>query len=130
MSDRTSKNKELMRRLYEEMWNGASPALAAGLFAQPEGVERFVSQFLSSFPDLQHHVEGMIAEDDQVAVRFSAHGTHSGPWLDFAPTGRPIHYTGVTLARIESDKIVEHHTWWDKAALIEQLKGGEDDRQK
>ena len=124
MSDRTSKNKDLMRRIYDEMWNGARPALAAELFARPEGVERFVSQFLVSFPDLQHRVGGMIAEGDQVAVRFSARGTHSGPWLDFAPTGRSIQYTGVTLARIESDKIVEHQTWWDKAALLEQLKGG------
>src|SRR5215211_1903763 len=121
MSDRTSKNKALMRRIYQEMWNGAKPALAAELFAQPEGVERFVTQFLLSFPDLQHKVEEMIAEGDQVAVRFSAQGTHSSQWLDFAPTGRPIQYTGVTLARIAGNKIVEHHTWWDKAALIEQL---------
>ena len=126
MSDLTSKNKVLMRRIYEEMWNGAKPALAAELFARPEGVERFVSQFLTSFPDLQHTVEGMIAEGEQVAVRFSAHGTHTGAWLDFAPTGKPIHYTGVTLAQIEAERIVEHHTWWDKAALIEQIKGGAD----
>jgi predicted ester cyclase len=113
-----------MRRIYDEMWNGAKPALAAEMFARPEGVERFVSQFLVSFPDLQHTVEGMIAEGDQVAVRFSARGTHSGQWLNFAPTGKSIQYTGVTLARIQDDKIVEHQTWWDKAALIEQVKGG------
>jgi predicted ester cyclase len=123
MSDVVSKNKALMRRIYEEMWNGGNPDLAAELFAQPEGVERFVSQFLSSFPDLQHVVEEMIAEGDQVAVRFSAQGTHSGTWLQFEPTGKSIHYTGVTLARIAGDKIVEHQTWWDKAALIEQVEG-------
>src|SRR5688500_19790954 len=100
MYDLTSKNKALMRRVYEDMWNHANPAAAAEIFANPEGVERFVGQFLVSFPDLQHTVEGMIAEGDQVAVRFSARGTHSGPWLEFAPTGRPVQYTGVTLARI------------------------------
>jgi predicted ester cyclase len=121
MSDRTSKNKSLMRRIYDEMWNQGNPALAAELFARPEGVERFVSQFLVSFPDLQHAVEAMIAEGDEVAVRFSARGTHSGQWLNFAPTGRSIHYSGVTLARIAGDKIIEHYTWWDKAALIEQI---------
>ena len=68
MSDPTSTNKDLMRRIYEEMWNGAKPSLAAELFAKPEGVERFVSQFLGSFPDLQHRAEGMIAEGDQVEV--------------------------------------------------------------
>ena len=123
MSDRTRKNKSLMRRVYEEMWNEGKTALARELFAPPEGVERFVSGFLVSFPDLRHTVEAMIAEGDQVAVRFSARGTQLGQWLGFAPTGRAIHYTGVTLARIAGDKIIEHHTWWDKAALIEQLEG-------
>jgi len=124
MSDVVSRNKALMRRIYEEMWNGVNPALAAELFAQPEGVKRFVSQFLASFPDLQHTVVEMLEEGDEVAVRFSARGTHSDAWLQFAPTGKSIHYTGVTLARIAGDKIVEHQTWWDKAALMEQLKGG------
>lgn len=125
MSDLTSKNKTLMRRIYEEMWNGSNPALAAEIFTRPEGVERFVSQFLLSFPDLQHTVEAMIAEGDQVAVRFSAQGTHTGQWMDFAATGKSIRYSGVTLAQIAGDRIIEHHTWWDKASLIEQV-GGKD----
>ena len=124
MSESMSKNKALMRRIYEEMWNGGNPELATELFSNPEAVKRFVSQFLSSFPDLQHTVVEMIAEGDRVAVRFSAHGTHSGTWLRFAPTGKSIQYTGVTLARIAEGKIVEHQTWWDKSALIEQLEGG------
>lgn len=125
MSDQTSKNKALMRRIYEEVWNGRNPASAAEIFTRPEGVEKFVSTFLLSFPDLHHTVEQMIAEADQVAVRFSAHGTHSGQWMQSAATNKSIHYTGVTLARITGDKIVEHHTWWDKASLIEQVTGGE-----
>jgi predicted ester cyclase len=57
-------------------------------------------------------------------VRFTAHGTHVGQWLDFAPTGIPIQYTGVTVARIAGEKIIEHYTWWDKAGLMEQIQGG------
>ena len=124
MFGRTSKNKALMHRVYEEMWNQGRAALARELFERPEGVERFVSQFLASFPDLQHIVEEMIAEEDRVAVRFTAEGTHAGQWMDFVPSGRQIQYTGVTLARITGDKIAEHHTWWDKAGLIEQITGG------
>ena len=121
MPDVRSRNKGLMRRVYEEMWNGGSPALAAEIFAQPEGVERFVSQFLASFPDLKHTAEEMIVDGEHVAVRFSAHGTHTGAWMGFAPTGKSIHYTGVTWARIADGKIIEHQTWWDKAGLIEQI---------
>ena len=123
MSDSTSKNKALMRRIYDEMWNQSDPALAAELFAQPAGVERFVSEFLQSFPDLQHTLEACIAEGDIAVARFSSQGTHLGPWLDFQPTGKAIHYTGVTWARIADGRIVEHKTWWDKAGLIEQIGG-------
>jgi len=122
MSDLVTQNEALMRRVYEEMWNQGKPALAAELFTQPAGVERFVSQFLASFPDLRHTVEEMIAEDDRVAVRFSSSGTHAGQWIQFAATGRSIHYTGVTIARIAGNKIIEHYTWWDKAGLIEQVQ--------
>ena len=99
--------------------------LAAEIFERSDGVEKFVSEFLSAFPDLQHTVNDMIEEDDQVAVRFTAHGTHTGPWMHLAPTGIPIQYTGVTVARIGGDKIIEHYTWWDKAELMEQIEGGE-----
>lgn len=125
MSDLTSKNKSLMRRVYEEMWNQHRASLAAELFASPEGVERFITQFLSAFPDLRHTVDGMIAEGDQVAVRFTAHGTHVAHWMHFAPTGILIQYSGVTIARIARHKIIEHYTWWDKAGLMEQIQGGE-----
>jgi len=122
MSELANQNKTLMRRVYEEMWNQGNPAVAAEIFVQPAGVERFVSQFLVSFPDLQHTVEEMIAEHDRVAVRFSASGTHVGQWLQFLPTGKSIHYTGVTIARIAENKIIEHQTWWDKAGLLEQVE--------
>src|SRR5690349_22259710 len=123
MSAMTSTNKALMRRVYEEMWNRGNPAHAAELFAHREGVERFVSQFLGSFPDLQHTVEEMIAEGDRVAVRFTAHGTHTGPWLEFVPSGKAVQYSGVTLARSLGGKIVVPETRWDKAGLNEQIKG-------
>src|SRR5258706_11669038 len=104
MSDLTGKNKALMRRIYEEMWNQAKPALAAEIFAQPEGVERFVSQFLLSFPDLQHIVEEMIVDGDRVAGSFSSQGTHASGWMHFAPTGKSVQYTRRNLARVFGKK--------------------------
>jgi len=122
MSDRINKNKALMRRIYEELWNQGRVETAAEIFDQPAGVERFVSQFLLAFPDLQHTVVEMIAEDEQAAVRFTATGTHRAQWLQFAPTNRVIQYSGITWARIREGRIVEHQTWWDKAGLIEQVR--------
>jgi len=123
MSDPTSRNKALARRIYVEMWNKNKPALAAEIFARPEGVENFLRQFLPSFSNLQHTVDEMIAEGDVVATRFTARGIHSGPWMNFPATGRAIQYSGVTWMRIADGKIVEHETWWDKTGLIEQVSG-------
>lgn len=121
MSELVNKHKTLMNRVYQEMWNQGKPALAAEIFEEPAGVERFVHQFLEAFPDLKHTVEDMLADGDQIAVRFSARGTHMGNWLEFAPTGKPIHYTGVTWARMANGKITEHDTWWDRARVMEQI---------
>jgi steroid delta-isomerase-like uncharacterized protein len=119
----TTNHKELARRIYEEMWNGKNPSLAGEIFDRPQGVEQFMTRFLVSFPDLQHTVEAMIVEGEQIAVRFTAQGTHLGEWMDIPATGRVIRYDGVTWARIAHGKITEHHTWWDKTGLIEQLGG-------
>jgi len=116
--------RAVIRRIYEQMWNQADPAAAQRLFAQPEGVERFVREFLAAFPDLQHTVEAIICEGDQAVARFSVHGTHTGRWKELEATGKPVHYTGVTVAHILDGRIIEHHTWWDKWELVRQIAGG------
>lgn len=123
MSERESKNKILVQRIYEELWNQGNLTVVGEIFAQPEGVEKFVKEFLAAFPDLQHTVDEIIAEGNRVAARFSARGTHTGQWKQFAPAGKPIHYTGVTIATIEEDKIIQHHTWWDTMEVVEQISG-------
>ena len=123
MSELTKVEHGLIRRVYEGMWNGHNPSLAHELFANPRGVTSFVVRFLSAFPDLQHTIEEMLMEDQRVAVRFSARGTHRGRWLEFEPTGKSISYTGVTLARIEDGRITSHQTWWDEWGLLRQIRG-------
>lgn len=123
MSGLTNDKRDLIRRVYEEMWNRGDPAAAHALFKEPEGVEIFVGEFLQIFPDLQHQLENVLVEDDWVAARFSARGTHLGNWLEYPPTGVAVQYTGVTLARIAGGKIVEHQTWWDKWGLLQQMRG-------
>lgn len=122
MSGLTKEELGLIRQVYEGMWNSHDPSMARRLFERPEGVEDFVGRFLKAFPDLEHTVEDLIAEDDRVAVRFSARGTHRGTWMDVDATGRPIHYTGVTIAHIGAGKLGEHRTWWDTWDVMRQIQ--------
>ncbi len=112
----------MIRSIYEEIWNKADPAAAGFIFANPEGVERFVREFLAAFPGLQHTVESIIVEGDQVVARFSAHGTHSGKWKEVEATGKPVDYTGVTMIRIADNLIVDHQTFGDEWGLIQQIR--------
>ncbi len=117
----TEENKSLALRLYTGMWNRGDLSVARELFARPEGVERFVREFRAAFPNLQHTVESMIAEGNQVAIRFHAEGTHTGPWRQHPASGKPVRYTGVTILTIQDGKIIDHHTCWDRFELIEQI---------
>lgn len=123
MSETQIQNKALVRRIYEELWNKRDLSVASELFSKPEGVHRFVGEFLEAFPDLQHTVEELIAEGDRVVACFSAKGTHTGQWKGYKPSEAPIDYSGVTIARIKGSKITHHHTWWEALEVIEKIKG-------
>ena len=48
MNTKDNPNKILVRRIYEEMWNQANPAVAQEIFTRPEGVMKFVTEFLAA----------------------------------------------------------------------------------
>ena len=47
----TERNKQIVRCIFEDVWNRADLEAADGLFARPEGVKRYVGYFLAAF----HH---------------------------------------------------------------------------
>jgi predicted ester cyclase len=86
----TEANKQLVRRLVEEVVNQRDPGpldeLAAGEFA--ERARRWISPFQSSFPDFQMEIVELVAEHDVVVGHFRCSGTQRGEWLGVPPTGR------------------------------------------
>jgi predicted ester cyclase len=79
-------------------------------------------QFRRAFPDLEWRVDLLLGEDDLVAARWTASGTHSGTWGDVAPTGRRATFSGVNIFRFGDDgKVVEIWNHRDDLGLREQL---------
>ena len=116
MSD---KNKALIRRWFEEVWNKGRAEAIAEMFADdgiahgladdpqnplrgPKGFLPFHAQFREAFPNIEVVVEDQIAEGDKVATRCSVRGRHSGDSLGFAATQLPVEFTGVTITRIRT----------------------------
>ncbi len=130
----TEENKEIVRR-YQEASNAnnldaldvlvakdlvshnATPGLPPGL----EGGKMAHRATLAAFPDLQYHVEDLIAEGDKVVQRFTLHCTHKGEFMGLPPTGREITLDGISIFRLEGGKIVEHWAVQDGLALMIQL---------
>jgi steroid delta-isomerase-like uncharacterized protein len=114
-------NKGLIRRYYEEMWNRwdlslaealLSPALTfrGSLGTKATGIRefcRYARSVWTAFPDFHNEVADLLADGDFVVARLTYTGTHRGPLMDAAPTGRSVRYAGIAWFTIETGLISE-----------------------
>ena len=74
-----------------------------------------------AFPDLEAHIDDLVAAEDRVAVRVSFRGTHAGEFQGIPATGRSIHYVSHEFYRVEDGLIAEEWICSDMASLFRQL---------
>jgi steroid delta-isomerase-like uncharacterized protein len=74
-----------------------------------------------AFPDLQAHIEDIVADGDKVAVRVRFRGTHSGEFLGIPATGRTVEYVSHEFYRVADGLIAEEWICSDMATLLGQL---------
>ena len=74
-----------------------------------------------AFPDLQAHIEDIVAAQDKVAVRLRFRGTHCGEFLGIPATGRTIEYVSHEFYRIADGLIAEEWICSDTGTLLRQL---------
>ena len=131
----SEQNKVIVRRMYDEVVGQGKLDLIdelvdpdvveheefPGIPPGREGGKEFFSMFRSAFPDLQFAVEDMVAEGDKVAARITIRGTHKGPFLDIAPTGKQITVDAIDIFRFASGKIVDHWGVTDQMSMMQQL---------
>ena len=75
----------------------------------------------SAFPDLEAHVDDLVAADDKVAIRVSFRGTHQGEFQGIPATGRTIHYVSHEFYRVENGLFAEEWICSDMASLFRQM---------
>jgi predicted ester cyclase len=76
------------------------------------GAHQSVALYLELFPDLEFVVEDQVTEGDQVASRWTLHGTHRG---------RRVSVWGIVISRLDGGQIVEDWAATDSLALARQL---------
>jgi predicted ester cyclase len=124
----TEENKAIVRRFFEEGPSKGnlidadkllSPdfTMHTPLPASPgiRGIHEVITTCRAAFEHLNVTIEEMIAEGDNVAARFTAHGIHKGDFMGLQSTGKPITMTGMEIFRIKDGRIVE---LWGEANLL------------
>ena len=101
--------------------NLADHALPPGMPGGLEGRKMYISAFFAAFPDLQIHIDDLVAEGDRLVTRWTAQGTHQGELMGIAPTGRSVAVTGIAIDRFENGQSVEHWEVFDQMGLMQQL---------
>ena len=128
-------NKQIVRRFSDELWGQGNLAVADDVLAMDliehnplpgqgavrEGHKQVVALFRSAFPDLQVTTEDVLEEEDRVALRWKAEGTHHGDLMGLAPTGKRVTLTGIEILRVSGGKIVERWAEDNGQAVLAQL---------
>lgn len=134
----TEDNKALVRRYVEEVLNQGNLAVFDELYAPNfifhdpdfpqvrtrEDDKRSFTKILSAYPDFHLTIDDLIAEGDQVVMRFTARGTNTGDIVAPRPhpaTGRQFTVMGITIYRFANDKFVETWHLVDLLGMRQQL---------
>jgi len=85
------------------------------------GLKTWLGEQWSSFPDLEITEYFTLARGDIVVARWKARGKSEGNFLILPPTGKTVEYTGVSMYRIEEDKIAEIWETRNTMGIMQQL---------
>ena len=126
---------QLGRRFFEEVWNQRRDDTLRELMDPKihgfmEGLEvRSVEDFenarrelLAAFPDMKVTVEDVVAEDENVVVRWNVKATHTGAVMDLAPTNRNVSFRGMTWMVFRGGKMIAGWDAWNQGALLQSLR--------
>jgi len=128
--------KELTEAWIEKGWQDGDPGVVdqlhdpefvdhdcAGRRPDNGGFKQGILELFLAFPDLKAEVDGMVVDEEEqtVAVRWSAVGTHRGEYLGAKPTNKQIRFKGIEIIRYRRNRIIERWGEWDGINLLSQL---------
>ena len=86
-------------------------------------VSAYYASSRTAFPDQRNEIQSIRYADDAVIVEFDLLGTHSGPFLGIAPTGREFRCRMAAFFIFEdgTDRIECERVYFDASTILTQL---------
>ena len=124
----TEANKALIRRIFEDIIPAGDAGALRELMApdfldhnplpgQPpgnEGGEYVVDTMHGAHPDLRFTIDDLVAEADRVTIRWTLHGTNTGPMLGRPPTGERVERSAIVIFRLADGRLAERWAGWTR----------------
>jgi steroid delta-isomerase-like uncharacterized protein len=118
-----AENKNLIHKWVDSRNRGdLQAALDVWSEAMHETLKTGFSATTSSFPDVRIEIKEMIAEGDKVVLYSVLHGTHSGPFLDVAATGKTLVISFMDIYTIKDGKIQSIVRITDRLDTLNQME--------
>lgn len=135
MVEMTEENEAVIRRFYDELWNGwqldlideivSAHLCFRGSFGSThkgrDEFKRYVEEVQAAFPDWHNQIDEMLAVDDRVVTRMTWSGTHRGALGGIEPTDAHVEYAGAAFFRLGKGLIEEAWVVGDTQALWQAL---------
>ena len=128
MTDLLAANKALIRHVFEDVIPAGDAAAMRDLVAadfldhdplpgQPDGAagaEYVVRTMHGAHPDLRFTIDDLVAEADRVTIRWTLHGTNTGPMLGRPPSGERVELAAIVIFRIADGRLAERWAGWKR----------------
>lgn len=88
----------------------------------PKTFKEALIQSQKALSNFQRKIEDIFSDGDKVVVRWTSEADHIGNFMGIPATNKHITFSGMSIYRIENDKIVDEWYIWDRQGLNEQIK--------
>lgn len=131
-----SRQKEVVRVFYKEMWDRADKSLIPSIFHREftfrgslgpslVGYDQFagyVDWVTAAFENYTTDILALIEEGNRVSGKMRFHGTHRQEMFGVAPSGRHVWWTGMPIFTFDADKVRDLYVLGDIYGLIERMR--------
>ena len=128
-------NRELARRINEEIWNGRDYSHVADYFQEDfvadyspysmihgrDQIEAWVERAHTTFSGFHEEVHSIVADEHQVAVHITITGRQTGDWGTVKPTGLPVEFDEILIMTIRDGKVAHQRGIPDNVKALRAL---------
>jgi steroid delta-isomerase-like uncharacterized protein len=128
----TEKNKEIVRKIYEDCLNTGKMELLNQFVAEdyvgvagqvgPEAFAGLIKELRQGFPDIQWTIEDLLAEGDRVVVRWKWQGAHLGAFRGFPVSQKKFVSTAIVIYQLKANKVVQAWMENDRLGFLQQME--------